>query len=79
MKKFVKSATSGLAMKPYIQSADEPDAEESFEDILKDMSDDFDYIIDGLSQVDLAVGEEIAKDLQADLKGFIADIAENLI
>lgn len=62
-------------------AAGDTESEYTFKDLLDDIKDDFDYILDGLTLLDrdgVNDSHTIAQDLQADIKGFIGDIADKL-
>lgn len=62
-------------------AADGTEPEYTFKDLLNDIKDDFDFLLDGLTLLDRDGANEshqIAQDLQADIKGFIRDIADKL-
>lgn len=82
MKRMIKAATnaSGIPSNPdVIEAADDNEASDSLEDKLGALSDSFDYIMDGISQLDLVQGNEIANRLNDDLQSYISDIASNLV
>ena len=66
-------------MKRYqITAADETE-EDTLDDKINDAKDDFEYIIDGLSQLDNIQANEILNNIHEFLTDTISSIAENLI
>lgn len=62
-------------------AAGDTEPEYTFKDLLDDIKDDFDFLLDGLTLLDrdgVNDSHTIAQDLQADIKGFIGDIADKL-
>ena len=82
MKRFIKSGTntSNIPAKPEIIEAAEGDDEASatFDDKINDAKDDFDYILDGLGQLDMVQGNDILNRIHESLQGFIQEIASEL-
>lgn len=81
MKKYLKSATNsaGLLVKPdVIEAADDEEVDNTLDDKLKNIEDDFDFILGGISQLDVVQGNEIANQLKESLQDTIQEIASQL-
>lgn len=81
MKKYLKSATNsaGLMIKPdVIEAADDEEVDNTLDDKLKNIEDDFDFILGGISQLDVVQGNEIANRLKESLQDIIQEIASQL-
>lgn len=76
MKRYVKSATNSVNIPPRVETitADSED-EVTLDDKINDAKDDFNYILDGISQLDLIEGNEVVNRLNATLQEYIQDIA----
>lgn len=81
MKVYLKSATntSSLPAKPdIIEAADDEEVDNTLDDKLKSIEDDFDFILGGISQLDVVQGNEIANQLKESLQETIQSIASQL-
>lgn len=83
MKRYLRSATntSGIPSKPevdVIEAADDDEVDNTLDDKLKSIEDDFDYILGGIAQLDVVQGNEVANDLKAALQDTIQTIASQL-
>ena len=83
MKRFIKSGTntSSILVRPQIIEAAGSDDEEvtTFEDKISDAKNDFEYILDGLEQLDIVQGNDILNRMNEMLQEFIQEIASNLL
>lgn len=80
MKRMLKSATntSAIPYKADMVTAAEDEVEETLDDKMDAVQEDFDYILDGIAQLDMVQGNEILNNLNDALQGFIQDIASQL-
>ena len=76
----VNSATNSVnipARTDVIEAADD-EQEVTLDDKINDAKDDFDYIIDGISQLDTIQGNDILNRLHDSLQEFIQDVAATI-
>lgn len=80
MKRYVAQATnsSGIGYKADLVTAADDEIDETIDDKINSVKDDFDYIIDGIYQLDTVQGNEILNSLNDTLQGVIQDIASQL-
>lgn len=83
MKRYLRSATNtaGIPAKPevdVIEAADDDEVDNTLDDKLESIEDDFDYILGGIAQLDVVQGNEVANDLKAALQDTIQTIASQL-
>ena len=82
MYKVIRSATNAanISAKPEVVEAAEKDqVDEVFDDKIDVVKENFDYLIDGLYQLDIIDANPILEDVAADINGFISDVAAKLV
>ena len=62
-------------MKRMVKAAEDQDRESIFKDKLSSIEDDFTYLIDGLSHIDIDDAEAIADSINESIQSCIADVA----
>lgn len=74
---YVKESTntSGISYKADMITAAEDEVEDSLDDKISKVEDDFEYILDGISQLDMVQGNEILNSLNESLQEYIQEIA----
>ena len=80
MKRFILSGTDTVsipARTDVIEAADD-EAAETLDDKINDAKSDFDYILDGLDQLDMVQANDILNRIHDSLQGFISEIAGEL-
>lgn len=80
MKKYIAKSTntSNVFVKPDVINAADEEVEDTLDDKISKVEDDFDYIMDGISQLDLVQGNEVLNDLNDTMQEFIQRIAGEL-
>lgn len=71
----MSTSSSGIMSKPVFSAEDD---NPTLDDKLDNIKDQFDYIIDGIGQLDFADGDDIANRLHTSLDEFIQDIANKI-
>lgn len=66
-----------ILQKTKVEAADNND-EVTIDDRIKQVNDDFSYVLDGLSQLDFTSANEILVDIENSVKSYIQKVAEKL-
>ena len=79
MQLYSSTNTSNIPVKPIVGAEEDvEEVEVTIEDKIKDAADDFDYILDGLNQLDAVAANIILNEIHEFLENTISDIAEQL-
>ena len=80
MKRVIISSvnTSNIAAKPAIEAAENDEAVASFEEKMKSVETDFDFLMSAIEQLDLVPANEFINDIHADIRGFIDDVTNSI-
>lgn len=80
MKRLIVSATNSmnLPVKIDVTASDDDLTEVTLDDRIKQVNDDFSYILDGLEQLNQNDADELLTNIEVSVQSFIQQIAEKL-
>lgn len=78
MKRLIKSATNSVNIPAKISVTAADDDEITLDDRIKQVSEDLDYVLDGITKLDYQSANSTLVDIENDVQSFIQQVAEKL-
>lgn len=78
MKRLIKGATNSVNIPAKISVTAADDDEITLDDRIKQVSEDLDYVLDGITKLDYQSANSIIVDIENDVQSFIQQVAEKL-
>lgn len=78
MKRLIKSATNSVNIPAKVNVTAADDDEITLDDRIKQVSEDLDYVLDGITKLDYQSANSILVDIENDVQSFIQQVAEKL-
>lgn len=78
MKRLIKSATNSVNIPAKVNVTAANDDEITLDDRIKQVSEDLDYVLDGITKLDYQSANSILVDIENDVQSFIQQVAEKL-
>lgn len=78
MKRLITSATNSVNIPAKVGVTAADDDEITLDDRIKQVSEDIDYVLDGITKLDYQSANSILVDIENDVQSFIQQVAEKL-
>lgn len=78
MKRLITSATNSINIPDKVSVTAADDDEITLDDRIKQVSEDLDYVLDGITKLDYQSANSILVDIENDVQSYIQQVAEKL-